>query len=536
MSTHAKALAPRFYSFPGCPAPAGIDLAVVEELQRIVHQTVGDQQGILYGQAFASGARVRGSRAVRSFRPADLAPSPDSIVGYYKIRDDDSIRLTQEELDIASRLFAKPGCLVLLIGRRAGHPDAKVFLFDEGSVPSAAFVQFPLDAARLGQWQAERFAAGGHSVLAPVHAEIADDRLDQGLPANLDRPTTPANGFSWRNATAILAVLVLAIAFLLYRFQPRPEANPEPSAPTNALMAERLGEDVRVTWNLNPAAIAGATSGALQIDDGGATRRIPLDASQIRSGSVLYTPLSEQLTVQLTTANKNNETTGQGSIFVLLRQPAAPPVAGADRQSPPITVFVRPTPAPPLPEAQEPRSPAIRTEPAVRAFVPPPAPAAAARPPAPGQDLPVIQVGLKHVDSPVLPPLMPVAPPPPSVVTPAGPAPTRAPAVAPASEPAKAASVFVPPVLISQPGVTTPPELRPFLTGPITVKVDVTVNEEGRVTHADPKPDKVVHVLLLKPVVDAAMRCRFQPARQGQRPVPSHVILIFRMGLDSINR
>ena len=62
-----------------------------------------------------------------------------------------------------------------------------------------------------------------------------------------------------------------------------------------------------------------------------------------------------------------------------------------------------------------------RPQPAVRAFVPPPAPAAAARPPAPGQDLPVIQAGLKHVDSPALPPLMPVAPPPPAVVTPAAP-------------------------------------------------------------------------------------------------------------------
>ena len=134
------------------------------------------------------------------------------------------------------------------------------------------------------------------------------------------------------------------------------------------------------------------------------------------------------------------------------------------------------------------------------------------------QELPVIQADLKHVDSPALPIFMPVAPLPAAVATPAAPLPKPAPAAAPAKEPAKepakAASVFVPPVLISQPGVTTPAELRPFLTGPVTVKVDVTVNEEGRVTHAEPKPDKVVHVLLLKPVVDAAMKCRFQPARQ----------------------
>ena len=62
-----------------------------------------------------------------------------------------------------------------------------------------------------------------------------------------------------------------------------------------------------------------------------------------------------------------------------------------------------------------------------------------------------------------------------------------------------------------------------------TVRVRVEVNETGRVVRADAIPEKGTHNMLLSAAVDAARRCRFQPARQGQTPVASTVIMVFHV-------
>ena len=65
--------------------------------------------------------------------------------------------------------------------------------------------------------------------------------------------------------------------------------------PRTSLRAERQGEDLKIVWDLNSPAVAGATSGVLDIDDGGTPRRIPMTADQVRFGSVLYSPVSDQI-------------------------------------------------------------------------------------------------------------------------------------------------------------------------------------------------------------------------------------------------
>ena len=109
---------------------------------------------------------------------------------------------------------------------------------------------------------------------------------------------------------------------------------------------------MKIRWDLNSAPVSDATSGVLNIDDGGVKRQIPLTGDQVRFGSLLYSPESAQVTVQLTTL-KNDQSTAQGSILVLLKKPAQP--QRTDGGAPPAAPFE------------------VRTEPvkALRKFVPP---------------------------------------------------------------------------------------------------------------------------------------------------------------------
>jgi TonB family protein len=273
------------------------------------------------------------------------------------------------------------------------------------------------------------------------------------------------------------------------------------------------------------------------------------------------------------TTLKDDQSTAQESVLVLLSRPPQPqtrpgqqtaripfevkktehvastrpfvPPAGSRNLKPPIE-HTDPSPVQPSPERIDPPAPVpvVITSPPPVIAVP--------------QGEPVkspIQTSPEHVNPPAPAP-MAVASPPPAIVTPKSepartvaqsspehvdapaPVPVRAqsppPAVSvPRREPAKPKEEpYLAPVLVSQEGVLTPRVLQPILTRSVTVNVRVEVNEAGRVTRAEPIAEKGVHTMLLTAAADAARRCRFKPARQGQTPVQSTVTLVFHFGKD----
>jgi len=100
-------------------------------------------------------------------------------------------------------------------------------------------------------------------------------------------------------------------------------------------------------------------------------------------------------------------------------------------------------------------------------------------------------------------------------------------AAPPQKERSKPVSEPTPAVLIFDPGVTVPSELKQLIGGPVTVRVRVTVNAAGRVTRAEAVRDGNVHALMLSAATKAALRCRFRPARLGDIPVPTEVTIRF---------
>jgi hypothetical protein len=578
MATTSIALVPQTYgcSFPGCPVPVRIHISLIEILRGIAREG-GDRQGILYGQTSEAGTVVGSSRALAVFEMEEMrraiAEPHQPVVGYYRIREGNSLELTAGEIDLAEALFARPGSVILLVELREGCPLANFFFLEDGKVMNFPLLEFPLDPATLTEREAQRAKRTDLEAVVRYAPEPQppDSSSPPSLPVENSEPVSARRPASrlWMFAIVIL-VAAASFSAALFLYRPHNRIGEEVATRSTlpearmSLHAERQGEDLKIMWDLNSPAIAGATSGVLDIDDGGTPRRIPMAADQVRFGSVLYSPVSDQISVRLTTL-KDDQSTAQQSVLVILKRPPQAQ-AGGSQPSPRIpfevkTERVAPTRSLVPPAGKRDSKPQLPPYQPILERVDPPAPpaSASASPPpvatAPQSEpaKPAVQKIPEHVDPPAPVALASTSPPPVTTAPPSEPAKPAvqktpdhvdppAPAVStsaspqpavtlPRSEPAKPREeAYVSPVLISQQGARVPRELMPILTRPVAVSVRVEVNEAGRVTHAEAIPEKGIHALLLSAATDAARRCRFQPARRGQSPVPSTVTMVFHIG------
>jgi hypothetical protein len=505
-----------------------------------------------------------------------IAEAHDPVVGYYRIREGNSLELTTDEIDLAVTLFASPGSAILLIERRAGCAEANFFFLEHGTFLNLPLLDFPLDAAQLTERESQRAGRTGDEAVVPAAPGLpppssgasSPPAAANGKPASARRPAASL----WTLAI-VVSVAAASFSAALFIYQPRNRSSNAAAAGSTLLegrtplRAERQGEDLKIMWDLNSPAVASATAGVLDVDDGGTTRQIPMTADQVRFGSLLYTPVSEQVSVRLTIL-KDNQNTKQESVLVILRRPPQPQSSGNGQQSAHIPFEVKTERAassrafvPPAGNREkktqvEPENPSAMQANPQRADLTAALPPAPVSPPGiagPASEpaKAAVQASWERIDLPAQP-LGPVSPPP-SIAGPrsepakpvvqASPHPADLPApLAPESlsppavatlpgEPAKSREQsYVAPVLITQAGVQTPRELLPILTRPVAVSVRVDVNEAGRVTRAEAIAEKGIHALLLRAATDAALRCRFRPARQGQSPVASNVTILFHIG------
>jgi len=110
-------------------------------------------------------------------------------------------------------------------------------------------------------------------------------------------------------AAALIAVAALAAGgFLLIGKHPQPvtpQVAPAAAAPAPAtkqplaLTAERHGSDLKLSWNGSSPSIARASYGMLIIKGKDGRRDIALTPDQLRAGSIVYTPTTDQVEVEL---------------------------------------------------------------------------------------------------------------------------------------------------------------------------------------------------------------------------------------------
>lgn len=98
------------------------------------------------------------------------------------------------------------------------------------------------------------------------------------------------------------------------------------------LKLERQGTEWQVSWNRNADSVLKAIGGHLSITDGQSRKDLDLEPSELRGGSILYTPMTNDVLVRLQLVGGSSDTPVSESVRILAGATALSPVAKpADR-------------------------------------------------------------------------------------------------------------------------------------------------------------------------------------------------------------
>jgi TonB family protein len=143
-----------------------------------------------------------------------------------------------------------------------------------------------------------------------------------GLPMVINPPKR-RSGVPWLS-TALVFVTCSAITFAVLAVKGTETGNGKlaqimhvifPSGDLG-LHVESQGDRLLLSWNRRNAAVASASDGVLQIFDGTQHREVRLDGGQVADGSVLYKPMSQDVTFRLE-VHGAGQSSAMGSMRVL---------------------------------------------------------------------------------------------------------------------------------------------------------------------------------------------------------------------------
>jgi sporulation related protein len=99
---------------------------------------------------------------------------------------------------------------------------------------------------------------------------------------------------------------------------------------------QRRGHDLLMTWNRHAPTISHAKAGLVHIRDGnGAQQELRLDADELRTGSVLYTPVSNNVQFRMEVLGAASRQTVNEAVVALTGLRGTPPVG--HQHSPPAS-------------------------------------------------------------------------------------------------------------------------------------------------------------------------------------------------------
>jgi hypothetical protein len=522
--------------FPGSPIQVRLALDIVERLQKHLNRSdkSSAEHGLLLGQVVGQITIIDDFRAISSPNPpsinevAALHPSGASgVVGYYRVQRETALRLNDGDVALARVVFPAPHQVFLLIQPSDSGPATATFFFwDEGRMcGDFPFLEFPFDSSILAIAERQRLQATQKKSLAkphPVHPRLPEDR-----PAPRGR-TAKALKIAGLFAALLITGTLVAMATRLFpgKFWP-PTWAKLLSTPVASfrqiplgLQVQRQNGDLKLTWNRESPAILHATSWVLSIEEeGGGKREIALDRAQVRNGSILYAPTTDEIQMQLTVFDSG--ASNSESVIVILPKASAPRVQPLGVQA----SEHRDVPAAPIADAN-PASSIVLQRP-TKPFTPPESSHAGTQAPAlPVNEPPAVSSRTDPAALILLELMQSVAPP--HQLATARPAPTRPIDSMARQEPTPAATVYYPPVIISSVTPLYPPELKGLFLKSKIIEVKVSIDEAGRVVMAEALPPKVwAPKLMINKAVEAARLFKFKPARRNSQPVSGEMVVQF---------
>ncbi len=549
------------WGFPGAPIQIRLNLEVVTRLRKQIQNSekgpgVLSACGLLTGETRQPGVtRILGFKPLRTLDAASVEAArdgaSDEAIGFYRTTPAGGVSMPDDDRALAARFFSDPSSVFLLVETGISTIGAARFCFwGEGEIFDWPLMVFPFDAAELAVEEGRRRLSGVRAVSQSSSAGVEEVTLprEETLPPSVPVPAAPADrgqasgtpppvakrqtSGRWWLAAALAAVVsacALAGAFLYVRRGATPAMAPPAAAPLAevqsplGLSVERLGNDLRVSWNGKADWISKADFGMLLIRGSAVSRDVPLSADELRAGSVVYASPVDQVRFQLTVVSGGQ--VAREFLTIVLPQSAEPPPGGARLASSPSgNSGAGAVPRPPVSSG-----PAITTE--LRQFKETRHPAAAT-PPRIDEPPPVSGAAPVNSGTPSMlnQPAVSPSPPPVSInqAPVSAPAPVDVPAQGiPQGQPSLATSGARPLVAIHQVVPTVPTLLRTVTWKLTAVDVNVSVDASGRVVKAEVAAKPGLHPLLIDAAVQAALQWKFQPAQFNGHPVPANIVLQF---------
>jgi hypothetical protein len=490
--------------FPGSPVRVHLDLGVVQELNNQLFgpnaEPAHPEEGLLFGEI------RNGATAILDFEPSppdrvrslvERLPSgkKGSLVGYYRTESSDAFKLNAQDHSLAREHFARPYSVFLLVHRNSFGPPTATFFFHDSDcrMVDFAFMEFPFDPVLLASEQdgRTRRTVQAHQIAVVPPEPPAPSAASAEPPRN--KPKSILKSLVWTGSLATAVALTVsfssgsvrqrssnvwrAVASTLSKTSGAYSAAQSDSRPLISLRAIKQNGFLALTWDRDSPLIATATSGVLSIRDGDSTRVISCDAAQLRDGSLLYVPQTDQISMQLTVTTPIR--TYKESVTVILPRAAERPAVPSLPRAPagPPRGFRAPG------GAVSQSSPDLQDHSALLAAIP------IIEEPAPSQSAPPAQT----LPSP------------------------------PGAAPAK----YKPAVAILKVQPKFPAELQSLLGQKTTVEVNVTIDKTGKVIQAEAIPQEPLDHSLLNSAVNASMLWKFKPALRNNLPVTSESILEF---------
>ena len=237
-------------------------------------------------------------------------------VGYFRSHTRDGFSLAPEDLELLDRFFPGLAQVALLIKPYATKVSVGGFFVREhGEFPETTPLEFPLRRRELlGEEPAPRrpFAEAGIGgrgeraarAVAAGPEESPRGALGRAGPESTPPPDTDGSrlprGWVW---LPLIFLFMLLGAALGYELALTLGARASASAVQDlslSLSVKKSGDNLRLSWSRLSPAVRSAQSGLLEIDDGGYTRPVTLDAAQLQNGSLIYRSVSNSVRFRMT--------------------------------------------------------------------------------------------------------------------------------------------------------------------------------------------------------------------------------------------
>ena len=234
-------------------------------------------------------------------------------VGFFRSHTRDGFSLEAEDEELLDQFFPSPATVALLIKPYATRVSVGAFFVREhGVFPQSSPQEFPLRRRELlGEEAPPRrplgeSREGKRGERRPRAAEESPQTAFGFTEPAREAPplSVPVRawriGWVWLPLTFLFLLLGVALGYQLAQTMGARAAAAAAQDLSLTLSAKRNADNLSVTWNRFAPSIRAAQKGLLEIDDGGYTKPVSLDAAQLQNGNLIYHNATNTVRFRLT--------------------------------------------------------------------------------------------------------------------------------------------------------------------------------------------------------------------------------------------